>query len=256
MPSAVIIPARFASTRLPGKPLLDRTGQPLICHVIDLAKLAKLPSHILVATDDRRIFDAVAAHGAARPVMTRADHPNGTCRIAEAAATLPADVDLIVNVQGDEPELPPEVIDQLIERLRDDPTADMATVITPFAADEDPSNPNIVKVVITQQHRAIYFSRALIPFDRDPVLTANRKPQTANPYLKHLGIYAYRRAFLDIYAGLPPTPAEQLEKLEQLRAIEHGHAIACITTAHAHPGIDTPEQYDAFVARFRSKSVY
>ncbi|MHB1158083.1 MAG: 3-deoxy-manno-octulosonate cytidylyltransferase [Phycisphaerales bacterium] len=246
MPSAVIIPARFASTRLPGKPLLDRTGQPLICHVIDRVQLARRPSHILVATDDRRIFDAVAAHGAARPVMTRADHPNGTCRIAEAAATLAADVDIIVNVQGDEPEMDPQVIDQLIERMRDDATADMATVITPFAADEDATNPNLVKVVITQQQRAMYFSRALIPFVRDSLETRNPKPGT---YHKHLGIYAYRRPFLNIYADLAPTPAEQLEKLEQLRALEHGHAITCVFTAHAHPGIDTPEQYEAFVRR-------
>lgn len=254
MSCAVIIPARFASTRLPGKPLLDRTGQPLICHVIDAAHAARLPSHFLVATDDQRIFDAVARHGRAATVMTRADHPNGTCRIAEAASALPADVDIIVNVQGDEPELPPQVIDQLITRMVDDTAADMATVITPFTPGEDPSNPNVVKVVISQHHRALYFSRALIPFDRDSRNSFDSPDsRLLSPFFKHMGIYAYRRSFLDVYANLTPTPAEQLEQLEQLRALEHGYAITCITTDHSHQGIDTPEQYAAFVARYSTR---
>lgn len=240
-----IIPARFASTRLPGKPLLDQTGKPLICHVIDRANRAQRIDSVIVATDDDRIRAAVQQHGG-RAIMTREDHPNGTSRIAEVAEGLPDAFDIVVNVQGDEPEIPPAVIDLVVQTLIDS-DAPMATIASPFAPGEDPANPNIVKVARNQLGHAMYFSRALIPHDRDA------DPGTLNPesYLKHLGLYAYRRGFLAEYVTLPPTPAEELEKLEQLRALEHGHAIAVAVAQTNHVGIDTPEQYEAFVARYR-----
>jgi 3-deoxy-manno-octulosonate cytidylyltransferase (CMP-KDO synthetase) len=246
--TAAIIPARYASTRLPGKMLLDRTGKPLVVHVAEQAARARCVQQVLVATDDRRIFQAVEAHGH-RAVMTRPDHPNGTSRIAEAAAALGSEFDIIVNVQGDEPMIDPEVVDACVERLgRGD--APMATVASPFAAGEDPADPNIVKVVLDRRGRALYFSRAVIPHVRD----AQAPDAVSRPHLKHIGLYAYRRDFLPVYIGLAPTPAEEAEKLEQLRALEHGHPIAVtIATVHHH-GIDTLQQYEAFVARYGRKS--
>ena len=241
MQAAVIIPARYASTRLPGKPLLDRTGKPLIVHVADQAAKAKLAKAVIVATDDRRIAEVVKAHGHTA-VMTRADHPNGSSRIAEAASGLPKGYEIIINVQGDEPEIEPTVIDRLIERIKINSEM-VATVVCPFAAGEDVSNPNVVKVVVGQSGRCLYFSRSVIPHRRDE--------QTERPsYLKHLGIYAYRRHFLDLYSRMSPTPAERAEQLEQLRILEQGHAIGAIAVERAHQGIDTPEQYEAFVKRF------
>lgn len=241
MSAVVIIPARYASTRLPGKPLLAETGLPLICHVMDRAAQARGVERVIVATDDERIAQAVRAHGGTA-VMTRADHPNGTCRIAEAAAGLPDRVDVVVNVQGDEPEIDPRLIERLIERLRagDEP---MATAASRFGADQDASDPNVVKVVTDQRGRAMYFSRARIPHDRDG--------GGGVPVYKHAGVYAYRRSFLPVYVSLAPTPCETAEKLEQLRALEHGHAIAVVEAESDHPGIDTPAQYAAFVERWR-----
>ncbi len=241
-----IIPARFASTRFPGKPLASLTGQPLIQHVVEQVTRARRIDRIIVATDDLRIFQAVHAFGG-QAVMTRPDHPNGTARIAQVIGAMPVHERpaMVVNVQGDEPEIEPRVIDELIAGLEADPQAPMATLASPFAEGEDPSNPNIVKVILDTRGRAIYFSRALIPFDRD-----RRGPAGGVTYLKHPGLYAYRTDFLLDYAKLPPTPLEQIEQLEQLRAIEHGHRIAVIQTQVAHHGIDTPEQYQAFVARF------
>lgn len=236
-----VIPARFASTRLPGKPLLAETGKPLIQHVVEQVRRARLVSRIVVATDDQRIADAVSGFGG-EVAMTRDDHPNGTSRIAEVVAGLPPEeAPIIVNVQGDEPEIEPAVIDQLIEGLLDDDEAPMATLASDFAPGEDPANPNIVKLILDHRSRAIYFSRALIPFDRDR--TGRLAP------LKHPGLYAYRRAFLFDYIALPPSPLEQAEQLEQLRAIEHGYRIAVVRTTVSHHGIDTPEQYADFVKR-------
>jgi 3-deoxy-manno-octulosonate cytidylyltransferase (CMP-KDO synthetase) len=236
--SVAVIPARYASTRLPGKPLLDRTGLPMIVHVCRRAAEAQSVDRVIVATDDQRIAEAVKSHGH-EAVMTRTDHPNGTSRIAEVAARLAADVDVIVNVQGDEPQIDPEHIDAAIERLRggDEP---MSTIASPFQPGEDPANPNIVKVVLDQRGRAMYFSRALIPHDRD-------RTGAASP-LKHIGMYVYRRDFLPVYIALKPTPCEQAEQLEQLRAVEHGVPIAAVIRTVLHTGIDTPEQYEAFVA--------
>jgi len=241
MTTVAIIPARYASTRLPGKPLLDATGKPMVVHVIEQALRAESISDVLVATDDRRIHDAVVAHGY-RSMMTRADHPNGTSRVAEAAESLPDDVDLIVNVQGDEPQIEPAVIDALVTRMRqgDEP---MGTLASPFAHDENPADPNIVKLVLDRNNRAMYFSRSLIPFDRDGM---GIRP------LKHPGLYAYRREFLPVYVALEPTPNEEAEKLEQLRALEHGYAIAVVHADVRHHGIDTPQQYEAFVKAFKT----
>lgn len=224
--------------------MANRTGKFLIQHVVERVRLAKQVGEILVATDDQRIFDAVTSFGG-RAVMTRSDHPNGTSRIAQVAEQFSHPI--IINVQGDEPDIEPHVIDQLIEGLANDPGAPMATLASDFAPDEDPTNPNIVKLVtatVGGHLRAMYFSRSLIPFDRDRAgAAAPAKP------LKHPGLYAYRRDFLLHYVTLPPTPLEQTEQLEQLRALEHGHPIAVIKANTRHHGIDTPEQYDAFVKR-------
>lgn len=242
-----IIPARMASTRLPGKPLLADTGRPLIQHVVENARKATRLDRIVVATEDQAIIDAVQSFGG-EAIMT-GEHPNGTSRIAEALTGLGADHDIIVNVQGDEPEIDPQVIDALVDGLAADADAPMATLCSRFAEDEDPTDPNIVKLVRDAHGRAMYFSRSLIPFDRDAHL-AGAKPQAASLW-KHPGLYAYRRSFLlDVYPTLSPTPLEELEKLEQLRILEHGHRITVIEANAPEPGIDTPEQYAAFVKRY------
>ena len=261
--ATAIIPARFGSTRFPGKPLADKTGKPLIQHVVEQVHKAQSVNRIVVATDDRRIFDAVQSFNG-EAVMTRTDHPNDTSRIAEAVQLLEASppsspggtpqapgASLIVNVQGDEPEIEPAVIDQLIQGLTNDPDAPMATLASPFAPDEDPTNPNIVKLTVDQLGHALYFSRSLIPHHRDAPTSSIINHQSQ--FLKHPGVYAYRRDFLLKYVTLPPTPLEEAEKLEQLRALEHGHKIAVIQTTVRHHGIDTPEQYEAFVQRQRER---
>ena len=243
-----IIPARMASTRLPGKPLLNETGQPLIQHVVENAKRAESLARVVVATDDQVIVDAVNGFGG-EAVLT-GPHPNGTSRLAEALTLIDSDHELIVNVQGDEPEIDPKVIDALVAGITADADAPMATLCSRFAEGEDPTNPNIVKLVRGVSGRALYFSRSLVPFDRDSA-GVSAKPLAA--YWKHPGLYAYRRGFLaNVYPTLPPTPLEEIEKLEQLRVLEHGHAIAVIEANAPEPGIDTPEQYAAFVSRFHS----
>lgn len=241
MRAAAVIPARMASTRFPGKPLADLTGKPMIVHVLERVARCQSVGRILVATDDARIVDAVRAAGfEAR--MTDPAHPNGTSRVAEVARTL--DEELIVNVQGDEPQIEPALVDRTVEALAARPDMPMATLVSPFAPGEDPANPNIVKCVTAVDGRALYFSRSLVPFDRD------RAPGAAAPR-KHVGLYAYRRSFLDVFVRLAPTPLERTESLEQLRALEHGHAILCAEGEAHFTGIDTPEQYAAFVARMR-----
>jgi len=250
-PALAIIPARFASTRFPGKPLACDTGKPLIQHVVQQVQKARCISRIIVATDDQRIFDAVKSFGG-EVIMTRQDHPNGTSRIAEVVEHIdPPQDQIIVNVQGDEPEIPPEVIDKLVQGLSRDPSADMATLYADFGEDEDPANPHIVKVIKDHRDRAIYFSRSLIPHHA----TLNPQASPLKPlHHKHPGLYAYRRDFLLKYPTLKPTPLEQAEKLEQLRVIEHGYKIALIYADAPHPGIDTPEQYAEFVKRHCNRS--
>jgi 3-deoxy-manno-octulosonate cytidylyltransferase (CMP-KDO synthetase) len=236
-----IIPARYASTRLPGKPLLDRTGKTLIQHVVESARRARRLQDVIVATDDRRILQAVEAFGV-RAVMTSPDHRCGTDRLAEAAGILDlADDDVVVNVQGDEPDMPPEAIDRLVDLITAS-DAPMATLCTPLATAEA-ANPNRVKVVLAMDGTALYFSRAPIPFDRDGTGRCG--------HLLHLGIYAYRAGFLRHLTRLAPTPAEEAEKLEQLRAMEHGYKIVAAQVDYAGASIDTPEDYEAFVARVR-----
>jgi 3-deoxy-manno-octulosonate cytidylyltransferase (CMP-KDO synthetase) len=242
MKAIAVIPARYASSRLPGKPLLRETGKYLIQHVYEQVRRCRSISDVIVATDDARIADAVLSFGG-RAVITRADHPSGTDRVAEVAQG--SDADVIVNVQGDEPEIEPENIDKLVA-LFSSPKVDMATLACPFPADADPSNPNAVKVVLDASSRALYFSRSLIPFPRD---SADKPSRT----LLHIGIYGYRREFLLKLAALTPTTLEQTEKLEQLRVLEHGHSIAVALVPRAAIGIDTPEDYTSFVERYQRK---
>lgn len=249
MRAVAIIPARFAATRLPGKLLAADTGKPLIQHVYERARDAKRIERVLVATDDERIVDAVRAFGG-EALMTRADHLSGTDRIAEVAGELEADI--VVNVQGDEPEIDPQHLDRLVELLDEDDSADIATLACPFAVLDagDPTNPHAVKVVLDLNSQALYFSRAAIPYPRIHETTgAAHQPA---PYLLHLGVYAYRRAVLLRLAALAPTPLERTEKLEQLRWLEHGLSIAVAIVDHAAVGVDTPEDYAAFVRRHAS----
>ncbi|HVT87852.1 MAG TPA: 3-deoxy-manno-octulosonate cytidylyltransferase [Tepidisphaeraceae bacterium] len=241
MPACVIIPARFGSTRFAAKILAADTGKPLVQHVVEQAKKCSLVREVIVATDDQRIVEALKPYKTST-VMTSPAHPSGTDRIAEAAKGLKDEI--IVNVQGDEPEIEPETIDSLIERLQK--TSDeLATAATPFPADQDPANPNMVKVAISPEGYALYFSRALIPHDRD----CDQRPA----YHLHLGIYAYRRPFLLEFASWKPTPLEQAEKLEQLRALEHGRRIFVQKVERAINGIDTPQQYEQFVKRYKKE---
>jgi len=236
-----IIPARYASTRLPGKPLLAETGKPLIQHVVEAAQASPSITRVVVATDDPRICEAVRSFGG-EAVMTSEKHTCGSDRIAEAISPdkldLPDD-GIIVNLQGDEPDIPPECIDRLVN-LTSSCGAHMATLATPLSPDQA-ADPGKVKVVVALDGTAMYFSRAMIPHHRDGKSTAG--------HLLHLGIYAYRAGFLREYAALPATPAEEAEKLEQLRALEHGYKIAVAVVDYSGSGIDTPEDYSAFVAR-------
>ena len=239
--AVVVIPARYGSTRFPAKMVAAQTGRPLVQHVVDQCRKCRSVRDVIVATDDGRIADALRPFGTT-VVMTSADHPSGTDRVAEVVGGLSDDV--VVNVQGDEPEIDPAVVDGLVERLAT-VGDDMATAATPFPADADVADPNLVKVVMGVRGRAVYFSRCPIPFHRDggPAM-----------YYLHVGIYAYRREFLLTFAGWPPTPLERTERLEQLRALEHGRSIAVLPVSAAAHGIDTPGQYAAFVERFRRRS--
>lgn len=243
MTATVVIPARYASTRFPAKILASETGRPLVQHVVDQVRKCRLVRETIVATDDSRIASALKPFGT-RCVLTEEGHPSGTDRIAEVAAHLSDQI--IVNVQGDEPEIEPQIVDDLVELLRDTKTP-MATAATRFPAGADPADPNLVKVVMDQNNRAMYFSRLPIPFHRDP--SHGHLPA----YYLHLGIYAYARPFLLRLAGWKPTPAECAEKLEQLRVLEHGEAISVLKVDRATHGIDTPEQYQAFVRRYRDR---
>lgn len=225
-----VIPARYASTRLPGKPLADIAGKPMIQRVYERAALAKLPESVVVATDDERVFAAVTKSGG-QAVMTSPNHTTGTDRLAEVAAAYP-DIDVIVNVQGDEPLIEPQLIDELAAVFADDDSVAMATVKTELTEKQEQLNPNNVKVVTDLNGFALYFSRSLLPYPRN---------SGGVKVYKHIGIYAYRRDFLLKYAGLAPTPLEQAESLEQLRALENGYKIKVITSQAQFVGVDTPE---------------
>lgn len=225
-----VIPARYASTRLPGKPLADICGKPMICRVYDRAKLAKRVEKTVVATDDERVKRAVEEDGG-EAVMTRKDHNSGTDRLAEAVAGYP-DMDLVINVQGDEPLIEPKVIDRLAAAFDDDEDLMMATVKARMDDEEDMRNPNNVKVVTDKDGYALYFSRSLMPYPRE---------DTDCPVYKHIGIYAYRRDFLLKYAKMPQTMLEKTESLEQLRALENGFRIKVIESDANFVGVDTAE---------------
>lgn len=242
---AIVIPARYASSRLPGKPLLRATGKYLIQHVYERACGARRASAVVVATDDERIMAAVAEFGG-RAVMTRADHPSGTDRVAEAAAGLAADV--VINLQGDEPLLEPESLDLLADLLARDPGSDMATLAVPITDKSIYLSPNVVKVVCDDRGRALYFSRSPVPMVRDGEPDFAARPAR---FLQHLGLYAYRRDFLLKIAATPPHPLEEAEKLEQLRVLGTGGTIRVGLAAHAHRGVDTPADYDAFIRTYR-----
>ena len=227
-----VIPARYASTRLPGKPLKDIAGKPMVVRVYERASQAGLVNETLVATDDERIKAAVEAAGG-KAMLTRADHATGTDRLAEVAEAYP-EVDLIVNVQGDEPLIDPGLIDELAGLFEGETELAMATVKTEIEDEAEQKNPNNVKVVCDKAGYALYFSRSLMPYPR----------KGGCPVYKHIGIYAYRRDFLLHYAKMEPTPLEQAESLEQLRALENGYRIKVVETKSKFVGVDTVEDLE------------
>ncbi|MCK6500706.1 MAG: 3-deoxy-manno-octulosonate cytidylyltransferase, partial [Nitrospira sp.] len=228
-----LIPARYASTRFPGKPLHPIAGKPLLQHVVERCRLAASLRDVIVATDDMRI--AEVARQFARVEMTRSDHPSGTDRIAEVAARL--DCDRLINIQGDEPLIDPRVIDAVAGALAD---AEMSTAAAPLREAADFDNPNVVKVVTTTAGRALYFSRRTIPFLRDLAGRPAPEQLPAFPFRKHLGIYGYRRDTLLRLVTYPVSPLEHAERLEQLRALEHGIGIAVVTVDYDSIGVDVP----------------
>ncbi len=249
MSAAAIIPARWASTRFPGKMLHPILGKPLIQHTWERCLKAKTISQVIVATDDMRIAEAAFAFGA-EVSLTSPKHPSGTDRLAEVSARLRG-VKHIINVQGDEPAIDPKLIDRLAKALRDHPKLEMVTAACPFPCADDALNPNTVKVVTALDGRALYFSRSPIPFDRD---NAQRSTLNSHPFLWHIGIYGYRRDFLAQFVRWKPTPLESLEKLEQLRALEHGASIQVITTKSHGVGVDTPEDVDRAIAALQEQA--
>ena len=228
-----VLPARWGSTRFPGKPLHLIAGKPLIQHVWERCGECTALHDLVVATDDSRIFDAVHAFGG-RAIMTSPDHPTGTDRIAETLRSFPKATH-VVNIQGDEPLIDPALIDELANAISAPDGPEMATAANPLdPSDPAVADPNVVKVACAKNGRALYFSRSPLPYFRNPV--------AGLPVLRHKGIYAYRRAFLEQYVTWPPTPLEQAESLEQLRALENGSTILVLPTTDTSPGVDTPEQ--------------
>ncbi len=257
MTVAIVIPARWASTRLPEKMLLAETGWPLIRHTYEQAKKSRLADQVLIATDDERIYQAVKAFGG-DVVMTDPNHPTGTDRLAEVASLHLSHVDLILNVQGDEPELEPGNIDLLIALFQSS-DAQMGTLVARFdphlkEGQGSPLDPNCVKAVLgakySKGYQALYFSRSLVPYPRD------HQGQVLRPqdYFLHLGAYAYTPDFLQHYVKLPQTPLELTEKLEQLRILEHGYRIVAGVVNKAIPGVDTRADYDAFKKRYQRET--
>jgi 3-deoxy-manno-octulosonate cytidylyltransferase (CMP-KDO synthetase) len=240
----VVIPARFASTRLPGKPLADIAGKPMVVRVAELA-INSGAEEVWIATDDTRVYDAVSTYGL-KVAMTAADHPSGTDRIAEVACQQHwDDSHIVVNVQGDEPLLAPSLISQVAVALEADRTAAIATAAHHISEAGEFFNPNVVKVVSDAQGRALYFSRAPIPWARDAFATTRETLPELFPARRHIGIYAYRVGFLRSFGGLTPAPQETLEMLEQLRALWHGFPIRVVDCDEVPaPGVDTPEDLE------------
>ena len=258
MKTYAIIPSRFGSSRFPGKPLAVLAGKPLVAWVVEAVKKARGFDEVLVATDDERIVKAVEEHGG-KAVMTPSDLPSGTDRVACAARNFLGrdfdDDDILVNVQGDEPLIDPALVEQLAQKLKDDPRWSMATAVTPIRSAEDFAAKSVVKVVTDRDGGALYFSRAPIPCDRDnvpefpPSDSGHATADIHNSsfiihnslYVRHLGIYAYRGEFLKRYIKEPPCDLEKTEKLEQLRALWMGAKIAVVRTQDEGVGVDTPE---------------
>jgi 3-deoxy-manno-octulosonate cytidylyltransferase (CMP-KDO synthetase) len=253
--AVAIIPARYASTRLPGKPLLPINGKPMIVHVAERASLAGLVSRVIVATDDERIVEAVTSHGfEAR--LTSKEARSGTDRIAEVAAALEADI--IANIQGDEPLIAPASIDAAITPLTEDPDLQMSTTSEPISEIADVFNTNIVKVVCDSRDYALYFSRSPIPYIRPAPGASLEEYLTKNPHLisnyrKHSGLYVYRHSFLLRYAQMTVSCLESLELLEQLRVIENGFRIKVVKVEHRSIGVDTPEDLDKIHEQIKEK---
>jgi 3-deoxy-manno-octulosonate cytidylyltransferase (CMP-KDO synthetase) len=238
MKKVIIIPARYGSTRLPGKPLAQLWGKPLIQHVYERAVNSGIEAY--VATDHEEVFKTVESFGG-KAVMTSPEHKCGTDRIAEAVSILGLEEeDIVINLQGDQPLFPPEYFAPLIEPLLKN-EAEMSTLATPFKSLSEVENPNRVKVVLDAKGRALYFSRSPIPYIRDKT--------SEFPYLKHIGVYGYRVRFLKEFVSLPEGRLERLEKLEQLRALEHGYAIAVRVVEADFPEVDTPEDLEALEKR-------
>ena len=231
--AVLVIPARWGSTRFPGKMLHPIAGKPLLRHVWERCLLAKGISRVLIATDDRRVAEAAKGFGA-EVTMTSPKHPSGTDRIAEAISKLRG-ITHVINVQGDEPLIDPKLIESLAATLLRNPSMAMITAATPFADLKEADDPNCVKVVVSSKGEALYFSRSRIPFQRD----VSDRTSMVTPLL-HLGLYGYRRDILRKIVRLSPSPLEQCEKLEQLRALEHGIPIRVLTTKHRGIGVDTP----------------
>ncbi|WND02920.1 3-deoxy-manno-octulosonate cytidylyltransferase [Temperatibacter marinus] len=234
----IIIPSRYDSTRLPGKPLADIAGKPMIVHVLEQARKVAGADNVWVACDDDRIESAVIQAGG-QAVKTSPSHQSGTDRIAEAAAKIGLEDDeIIINIQGDEPLIPLELVQKTYDLFSENPLAQMTTIVVPIASPKDVANPNVVKAVLDDQNRALYFSRAPIPFDRDTEVSE----QGESPYLRHVGIYGYRHSSLKVLTKAPVNSLEALEKLEQLRALGLGMTIQVGIYADPIPhGVDTPE---------------
>lgn len=244
MPYRIVIPARYASSRLPGKPLADLCGKPMVVRVVEAALRARAED-VWVATDDERVAHVVQVHGH-QAIMTRADHPTGTDRIAEVVEVLGwSDQEIVVNVQGDEPLLDPAFIDGVATALAGDPGASIATAAHEMDSAADFFNPNVVKVVCDAHGRALYFSRAPVPWDRDRFHGARDNLPGDHVARRHVGLYAYRVGFLRRFGRLAVSPLERIESLEQLRALWHGFPIRVIDVAHAPaPGVDTAEDLE------------
>ncbi|MEG1641801.1 MAG: 3-deoxy-manno-octulosonate cytidylyltransferase [Synergistaceae bacterium] len=240
-----VIPSRYASSRLPGKPLVDICGKPMVQHVYERSVASGIFTKVIVATDDTRIFDAVKAFGG-EVVMTRPDHCDGSSRVAEVAEK--EDVEYVINIQGDEPLIDPRMLAELAEGFIADKTADSATACLPIKNEKDLNNPNIVKVVRALNGRALYFSRSPIPYMRN---------DEGCPVWEHLGIYAFTKEFLLKMVKLPATPLMKTESLEQLRILEHGYTMVVIPTQYPSqgPNVNTPEDLEKIKLLIKNKGI-
>jgi 3-deoxy-manno-octulosonate cytidylyltransferase (CMP-KDO synthetase) len=246
----VVVPARYASTRFPGKPLVDLGGKPMVVRVAEQA-MKSSASQVVVATDDERIAEVCLRHGL-HVEMTRRDHATGTDRLSEVVSLLDLSDDaIIVNVQGDEPLIPPGVIDATAAHLAERSSAAMATLVHPIHDIADAMNPNVVKCVVDEHGNALYFSRAPIPYARDAWCATRSELPVGLPIFRHIGMYAYRAKFLSVFPSLAVPAIERFESLEQLRAMAHGFRIAVMKVNEPlPPGVDTPEDYERLKAAF------